>query len=252
MSFKTSPLSLALCLFTLFGAGLYLRLATASSEAHTTLTRCLANPSPANSKWKTISYRARHLCKKNQWWQQDSYMGSDVDYLIRAYKNQIQINMDVPFRYRGKPENRVEVIQRLQKVELCVSEFYARFGLHLSPTFRIDSEAESLPLSLLAKKEIQLWDEYDRAGSSNWPLIRSNGFDISEEQACLIATHELGHRLGLPERYKESRCPDRVKPREESESEDSIMGAGIWSRVDEKVLYPDDLEIILDPICPQH
>ncbi|MGK5087200.1 hypothetical protein WDW86_06545 [Bdellovibrionota bacterium FG-2] len=246
MLFKILPLSLILAL----GIGLYYGVATANSETDATLDRCLS--ASRNTKWKTISYRVRHLCKTNQWWQQNDYRGSDVDYKIRASKNRIELSVDLAFRYKGKPENRAVVTQRLQAVELCVAQFYARFGLHLTPNFRVDPEQQTLPLSLLEKSEISLWDEYDRAGSANWPLLRSNGFEISEDQACLIATHELGHKLGLPDRYSESKCPDRERPREPTESEDSIMGAGIWSRTDEKVLYPDDLEIILSPICPQH
>jgi predicted Zn-dependent protease with MMP-like domain len=75
------------------------------------------------------------------------------------------------------------------------------------------------------------------------------GDNSLKEFACETLVHELGHHLGLPDRYHETQmnCPFRnVNPATISTD---MMAEGIFSGIENARFYPRDLELIFGSVC---
>ncbi len=207
-----------------------------SATSDTLLNRCLKDPAVTERRWKGVSYVASQLCKKP-----NTMEATPAAYRIRKQDGKIQVAMTVIFDYKGGMNNLPGVLRRLGSVRDCISRFYARFGINLELDFNTNPGVSS-PKS--GDLHVDLWDKYPRYNSANWAMIETCGVSLTEDQACGAYAHELGHLLGLPDRYVEPNCPDR-----ELGPHDSVMRAGGWNGSKSVRLYPNDIAIILEPLC---
>lgn len=186
------------------------------------------------------------LCKRSDsWWKDDTKLSSPNSFTVSKLNGQIVIAMDLFFKYKGDPKNRTTVLARLGRVKSCMAKFYQRFGLKLDLDFKVDTGWSDWASSDIA---LNLWDKYDRANSANWimtnTMLNGSHIDLTDATACGIASHELGHLLGLNDRYVDSQCPDRkLGP------PDDIMRASGWTGLASERLYPDQLQSIIRPLC---
>jgi hypothetical protein len=191
---------------------------------------CLDNPRVPEGEWVPIYYESVFPCK--------GHVKDHNTVAFKARKNagKIEISMNIFLNYKGQEENRAQVERRLQLVHDCVVDFYKQFAIYLKLDFTQDQYS--------ADQKINVWDSIPRTDSKNWSMLESLNAQLTEKQACMITAHEIGHSLGLPDRYIGADCPDRT----EEGPPDELMRANI--RNGENIhLYQNDLSTILEPLC---
>ena len=83
-------------------------------------------------------------------------------------------------------------------------------------------------------------------GRSNSSRIYYKGQAKDSTNLCQLLTHELGHRLGLPDEYCDKDCPDRKTEADVLEKPTAIMSA---ENAPGAMFYPRDLARVLHPLC---
>ncbi|MBL8032412.1 MAG: hypothetical protein JNJ69_01840 [Leptospiraceae bacterium] len=166
--------------------------------------------------------------------------GIKANYRIYRIGGQMQVELDRRLVYRGARKNYDLVKQRLDQVQTCVRNIYANQGISLHFHYRID---DSFSLSSSDEK-IHIYDEYGRNDATNWGILATEGSRDTPEQVCTMIAHELGHHLGLYDRYPDSACPARPR-------ENAPLDLMISSQRPAELLRINDQEIrqILEPLC---
>ena len=171
-----------------------------------------------------------------------------VQSLPRAYRltresDRIRISATINLYYHGYPKGEQASLERFHRIYPCVRDFYARQGIDLDLTFRIDP-------GLVARRgadfDVRLWDERRVSEPRDWIMLNRTGgiFEknriVTDHFACFVVAHELGHGFGLPDRT--STCEG--EPRR---GDDLMASVNFWQ--EQNRIYPEDLETIIGPLC---
>lgn len=153
--------------------------------------------------------------------------------------------MSLFFKYKGEAKNWAAVSEKFKTSKECLVDFYKKSGIDLDIKVKVDTGWSDWWKSDL---NLNLWDEFPRSNSLNWTILKE-GFSAEPYKAsnlCGTMAHELGHLLGLPDRYPDPDCPDR----EEFGPIDALMrSCGEFGGIKGVRLLPDDLRIIVSPLC---
>lgn len=204
------------------------------------IDRCLKNPAIPEGKWTNVLSTLYDLCEKRSWWF-DGINQNKVAYKLRKNNGKIEALMSIDFHYKGESKNRTEVLGRLKIAQNCVQKLFARFGINLILDFNVDPSSNKKKYLEL---KVNLWDKYSRTSSNNWAILVNGIRQLSKDQLCGNIAHEVGHYFGLPDRYVDAECPDR-----EEGPADSLMRFGGMLRSETIMLHPNDIAIIINPLC---
>lgn len=109
-----------------------------------------------------------------------------------------QIRVRVPIRFTWVPGvsqgSRERAYRKLAVASRCASDFYRRFGLHVSIENVTDATA---PVTIIS----------ETLGRSSTAHIYMG--ENENHNACTMMVHEMGHFMGLPDRYADRNCPAR-------------------------------------------
>ena len=197
------------------------------------ISNCLDNI-PEGKKVKQ-SKAFLYLCKKNALFFIDSKDAPKAKYTIQKREGRIVIKTNIYAKYQGNSKEKA--FRTIRETIPCVENFYARHGI------KLDLSITDYPSGY--DHEVNFHDSYDNSNSKNWSIYREGPWPISRHDRCYIYTHELGHLLGLPDTYYDSRCPDR-----NLKSNDDIMnGSNFLYSIYQLRLYPYAIQTLLGPLC---
>ena len=155
------------------------------------------------------------------------------------------VRINLYFDYEGN--NRSEAYRKLRDTMPCVQDFYARHGIRLF--VNISAEHPSHPIYnwvawSMSDHAIDLTDHVDRANRREWSTQSASNPAMNASNRCALYAHELGHLLGLGDRYPKDSCPDRIIG-----ARNELMRGGSGSRIENMILTPRDIRQILSPMC---
>lgn len=198
--------------------------------------QCLSNQESESESWKTVRSSP------------NPFGSSNTAYRIRKKNGEFELAMNVQFTFVGDQNDRAEVVTKILGAKRCVESF---FKLH---KIKLNLGLSANDGWLSAKSWSDWWDadvanitvrkEIDNINSVNWAIRMTNNNppELSPEQLCGTMVHELGHRMGLPDRYypqdKANYLPDGA----------AMMQSGNWS-LREAYFAADDLRRLTDPVC---
>ena len=162
---------------------------------------------------------------------------------MRARAGHAVVSTSFYFDYKGDPKNRAVVLARLARVKPCIENFYCRFGFSLQLRFTVNS---GLKEWLESDRSISLWDVYARSNYINWIMLQTNAGDLTEDVACSMAAHEVGHALGLLDAYSDEDCPDRPHLKA-----DNNLMANVFKSPKDLNLDRSQVRSILEPLCSE-
>lgn len=211
-----------------------------STREHPAVKEAMASSSIQNDRDYTLHTDAKQLCTANP----PSYTDSSVNYWISRKESGIVIDLPIMVKYRGTEESREKVSQRIPEVEKCVEDFYHKNGITLNLTL---TEGDPSSAKAYGYSFVRIWDNYGRDNSANWAVLQDQNGYLSVKQACSLWAHEVGHLLGLPDRYADPSCPDRPGLENSQADRNDIM-AKTGADPYEQTLSDDDVAIILKPL----
>ncbi|MBN21029.1 MAG: hypothetical protein CL678_07050 [Bdellovibrionaceae bacterium] len=216
---------------------------------------CLKN---SNRKRALVSYHWRNKCSQNE------DRGEDSLYEIENKDGIPTVRKTILLEYVGDPKKHQESLQKVTQATPCIEKLFAANGINLelnikeyfSPSERETTEEPQKKFSFLGfmyhvetirikprgKNIVNLHTKKMRANSANWTTENAKFKGIT--------AHEIGHLLGLPDRYHDIDCPER--PKENYAPDSALMASGSHKPSHKAFLTQDDLEIIIAPLCSDY
>ena len=194
---------------------------------------CQARKDNESEKYTQVSSLITPLVNKN------------TNYRIRKLNGTFEIKMKFLLNFEGNPADRDEVESKIANGRSCVEQFYWRHGIKLNLEFSFDSDSWSeWATSDVANVKISKYSKV--INSAHWSLISgsNNNEEISPLGLCGTMVHEIGHRMGLPDRYYDANVPDREIVKDDI----AVMNSGNWA-IQQAYFTDDDLRLLTDPIC---
>ncbi len=191
------------------------------------LRRCLQNRSIRDNVWHRVNSVTPMLCT-----------APNGHKRIRRYyqlgRQNGHIRIRVPIRFTWVPGvsqgNRENALRKLAEASRCASNFYLRFGLRVSIENVTDVNAPKTIIS-------------ETVGRSSTAHVY-----LGEDQnrnACTMMVHEMGHFMGLPDRYVDAACPARIGIMPRSD----VMNNGGVYPPELMTLNLLDFNRIIEPLC---
>lgn len=203
---------------------------------------CLSNSAVPSGTSVQINEEMTQLCRKP-----DLYYGAQSAYLLTKSEDALEIDMKFQFTYQGRPENRSASMENLESALRCTERFFAENGLLL----RLSRLPEGQPVNTAAGElAVNIHDYAPGDDADNWAMIgMMEGYPNTPETICLMVAHEVGHHLGLPDRYETRSCPDRA---EVTQNREDVMNFGVNSvhRLG-RFIGREDVRKIIAPVCGQ-
>lgn len=210
------------------------------------IKRCLEHI-PENDSGVYVNKKRKTLCRKSTTGGEDLYHNLNHKYFLESKDGRIILTSKINFNYRGSLENKEEVESKAAGSVNCIRSFFALHGIDLNLTFsfnKTNSKRQSKPY----ESEVNLWDHYHRSNSKNWSTLSRFGKPMEDDKRCSLYIHELGHVLGLPDTYMETKkCPDRINIKPNS----NVMNdhEGLYDHEEIKHFDEDQIKMLLSPIC---
>jgi hypothetical protein len=189
--------------------------------------RCLERADPSLAFWRTGAA--------------DEVTGVPMSR-VRKVGDHFEIAANVRFRYQGAPENRDLVVAKTLAAIGCVERFFARHRIRLNLGLAMDDEQWSSWWGADIK-DVTLRDTYSRSDALNWGILNNLGRPQTDDSRCFTITHEILHRLGLPDRYVEA----LRKPENYTSDGQSVMKT--LESTENLTLIDEDLRILTEPVC---
>jgi hypothetical protein len=156
------------------------------------------------------------------------------------------------------PKNLAEENKKLTHAMKCTQEYWKKLNVNLVYDF---NSSDAFPIRVHSKQ--------GRSNSGNLyladetPPPHANYSIPSENELCFTFTHELAHKMGIPDDYQVAglNCPNRE---EHTQRGDSLMNGGHWGNqtdsntgqttfilrpMNEMRLYPDQFSQIFGKLC---
>ena len=208
------------------------------------VSQCLGTSTVPEGKWVSTDRDASQVCERG--WLLDykySIATGHVKYRVRRLNGRVQVSLSLYMEYAGDPRNRERTITILKSILPCVMDLYKRNGIDLDLSAKIDTGISDLKN---ADARVKIWDSFDRSSSNDWSIIEQGGPNTNNSRCGMIG-HEVGHLLGLPDRYVDPDCKGR--PSSDIGPVGALMNSGGYTPVDFSILLPADIRIIAAPLC---
>ncbi|MES2526998.1 MAG: hypothetical protein V4598_07910 [Bdellovibrionota bacterium] len=187
------------------------------------LSTCQNNRTIRNNVWKNVMTVVPFLCVRP--------LRQRVHYRIGRQNGRIKIEVPLNFRWSGEAGGEVLGRRRLREAITCAQNFYGRYGISVSV---INNSAPTNPV-------VSYSTSIGKSDTSNFHL-GENG----NHNACSMVAHEVGHWMGLPDRYNSQACPP--SPGVQREGGDIMNNGGVYEQEDLH-LNAIDFRTILSPLC---
>ncbi len=191
------------------------------------LNQCLRNRSVRDNHWTNVNGHTPVLCTApNGFKRMKRY------YQVGRQNGMIRVR--VPIRFTWVPGvsqgNRESAFRKLTAASRCAQNFYLRFGLHVSIDNVTDATA---PVTIVS----------ETLGRSSTAHVYMG--ENENHNACTMMAHEMGHFMGLPDRYVDAVCPARtgLMP-----SSDLMNNGGVYPP-EMMTLNLLDFHRIIEPLC---
>ena len=210
------------------------------------IKRCIQRV-PEKDSGIYVDKKRRALCRKSTTGGEDTYQRLNHKYFLETKDGRIILTSKINFKYRGRPENKEKVESKAAGSVNCIRSFFALHGIDLDLTFSFN-KTNSKKRSKLYESEVNLWDHYHRSNSENWSTLSRFGKPMDQDRRCSLYIHELGHVLGLPDTYRETKkCPDRINIKSNS----NVMNdhEGLYDHEEIKHFDEEQIKMLLSPLC---
>jgi hypothetical protein len=210
------------------------------------IKRCIKHV-PENDLGVYVNNKRKSLCRKSTNGGGDLHQNLNHKYFLERKDGRIILTSSINFKYRGRPENKEEVESKAAGSVNCIRSFFALHGIDLNLTFsfnKTSSHRQSKPY----ESDVNLWDHYHRSNSKNWSTLSRFGKPMDQDRRCSLYIHELGHVLGLPDTYMETKkCPDRMNIKPNS----NVMNdhEGLYDHEEIKHFDEEQIKMLLSPLC---
>lgn len=187
------------------------------------LSTCLRNRTIRNNVWRDVMHIQPVLCAGNR--------NQRVHYKIGRQNGRIRVQVPLNFRWNGDAANEARGRRQLRDALSCAQNFFSQYGVS------VDVQNNPNPANPVV--------------AFNTTIGRSNtgSFFLGENHnhnACTMVVHEIGHWMGLPDRYANQTCTPN--PGVVSGSSDVMNNGGVYPP-DTLHLNAIDFRTILSPLC---
>lgn len=187
------------------------------------LSTCLRNRTIRNNVWRDVMEIQPVLCttRRNQ----------RVHYKIGRQNGHIRIQVPLNFRWNGEARNETRGRRMLTDALSCAQNFYGQYGISVSV---LNDPNPANPV-------VAFTDNIGRSNTGSFQLGENHNHN-----ACTMVVHEIGHWMGLPDRYANQTCTPN--PGVVSGSSDVMNNGGVYPP---EVMHLNaiDLRTILSPLC---
>ncbi len=187
------------------------------------LATCQANRSVRSSVWKNVMQVVPFLCTQP--------LRQRVHYRIGRQNGRIRIQVPLNFRWNGEARNEQRGRQQLREAISCAQSFYSRYGISVAV---LNDPNPANPV-------VSFSNSLGKSNTSNFQLGEN-----SNHNACSMVAHEVGHWMGLPDRYVSPSC--QANPGVIRDGGDIMNNGGVYSSEDLH-LNAIDFRTILSPLC---
>ncbi len=187
------------------------------------LSTCLRNRTIRNNVWRDVMHIQPVLCttRRNQ----------RVHYKIGRQNGRIRIQVPLNFRWNGEAANETRGRRQLRDALACAQNFYGQYGINVT--------VQNNPNP--ANPVVAFTNTVGRSNTGSFHLGENHNHN-----ACTMVVHEIGHWMGLPDRYANQSCTPN--PGVVAGSSDIMNNGGVYPPEDMH-LNAIDLRTILSPLC---